>query len=163
MSTKPRDDTPAPRDPDHDHQAAGLYRAIALRFLCRYVDARHQAKFYGEDVDVEGTEPLPTQREASERYQSAVDEWLGEDPSTSDAVLALVEFAAVIAADKFAGEALNESGPVSDEKDALHQTVALNAVGEWLNTHVVGKDWLARRIAAYGPTGMSAKERGGAA
>src|ERR1700686_854460 len=132
MATKPRDDAPAATpNPDHDLQAAGLYQAIALRFYFRYVDVRHQAKFRGQDL--EGAEPLLTQAEASERYQRAVDEWLGEDPDTSDAVLALVEFAAVIAADKFAGEAMRDSGPVSDEKDALHQTIALNAVGEWLN------------------------------
>jgi hypothetical protein len=63
----------------------------------------------------------------------------------------------VIAADKFAGEAMRESASVSDEKDALHQTIALNAVGEWLNNEVVAKDWLARRRDAYGPTGMPSK------
>ena len=66
--------------------------------------------------DLEGAEPLLTQLEASERYQHAVDEWLWETPDTSDAVLALIEFAGVIAADKFAGEAMRDSGPVSDEK-----------------------------------------------
>jgi hypothetical protein len=154
MSTKPRDDAPAPPNPDHDRHAAGLYQAIALRFYCRYVDARHLAEFRGEDL--QGAEPLLTQAEASNRYQSAVDEWVPESPSTTDAVLALIEFAGVIAADKFAGEAMRESGPVSEEKDALHQTIALNAAAEWIN-NLAQHDWLARRVAAYGPTGMSSK------
>jgi hypothetical protein len=73
----------------------------------------------------------------------------------------LVEFAAVIAADKFAGEAMRDPGPVSDEKDAFHQVVALNAVGAWLHANVVLGDWLGRRVAAYGPSAMPRK--GGAA
>ena len=148
-------DTKHKPNPDHDRQAAGLYQAIALRFYCRYVDARHQAKFCGEDV--QGAEPLLTQAEASRRYRCAVDEWLGEDPSTPDAILAFVEFAAVIAADKFVGEAVRDSGPVSDETDALHQNRALSAVGEWFNQHVLMRDWLDRRVAAYGPSGMPGK------
>jgi hypothetical protein len=79
-----------------------------LRFYARYVDARHLAEFRGQDL--EGAEPLLSQREASERYQLAIDEWLSEPPSTADAALALVEFAGVIAADKFVGEAMRETG-----------------------------------------------------
>jgi hypothetical protein len=142
-------------NPDHDRQAAGMYQAIALRFHFRYVDARLQANFRGEDL--EGAEPLPTPREAGDRYERVVDEWLSEEPSTPAAVLSLVEFAAVIAADKFAGEAMCDPGPVSDEKDAFHQTVALSAVGDWLNANVVAGDWLSRRIAAYGPTAVPQK------
>ena len=141
----------APRNPDHDQHAAGLYRATALRFHARYVDAQHHAQFSGGDL--EGAEPLMSQREASERYQKAVDEWLSELPNTVAAILALVEFAGVIAADKLSGEALRESGPVSDEQDAYHQVIALAAVGGWLNDHVTA-EWLERRRKAYGPGGM---------
>ena len=103
---------------------------------------------------MEGTEPLPTLLEASERYQNAVDDWIWEDPSTPAAILALVELAAVIAADKLVGEAVRESGPVSDETDAFHQIATLNVVGEWLNQKVVTKDWLS--IGAKPPTVIAA-------
>ena len=146
--------------PDHDAQAAGLYQAIALRFYSRYVDARHLAEFTGEDLP--GAEPLLTQREAAERYRHAVDEWLHEPPDSIDAILALVEFAGVIAADHFASEVMRETAPVSAEIDALHQNIALSAVGSWLH-EMAQREWLDRRIAVYGPSGMSAKERGGAA
>jgi hypothetical protein len=142
-------------NPDHDAHAAGMYRAIALRFYCRYVDARKQAAFCGEDI--EGAEPLPTPADASDRYQSAVADWLTEPPSTSTAALSLVEFAAVIAVDKLVDAATRGYSPISDEKDALHQTLALAAVGDWLNREVVTRDWLDRRVAAYGPGGMPRK------
>jgi len=138
-------------NPDHDKQAAGLYRAIASRFYCRYVDARHYAEFLGEDLP--DAEPLMTEGEAGMRYERAVDDWLGEPPATIEAVCALVEFANVIAADKVMAEALREPGPVSDEEDALHQTLALCAAAEWL-TKRGQVDWLDRRRAAYGPSGM---------
>lgn len=154
MCTKPTDDAPATPNPDHDQHAAGLYQAIALRFYARYVDARHLAEFRGEDLP--GAEPLLTQAEASERYKLAVDEWVYESPSTIDAVLALIEFAGVVAADKLVGEVLRESGPVSDEKDALHQTIALSAAAEWIN-NLATHEWLDRRRAAYGPSGMPRK------
>jgi hypothetical protein len=147
-------------NPDHDRQAAGMYQAIALRFHARYIEARILADFCGEDI--QGAEPLPTSADAGDRYQRAVDEWLSEEPSTPAAVLSLVEFAAVIAADRFAGQAMRDPGPVSEETDAFHQVVALNAVGEWLHSQVVLRDWLDRREAAYGPGGMPRK-KGGAA
>ena len=127
MCDKPTDDR---ADPDHDKQAAGLYRAIALRFYSRYVVARRHVEFLGQDLP--DAEPLMTELEASERYKRAVDDWVSEPPATIDAVCALVEFANVIAADRVVAEALREPGPVSDEKDALHQTIALGAAAEWL-------------------------------
>jgi len=154
-TTKHHDASAAPRDPDHDKQAAGLYRAIASRFYSGYVVARHHAEFLGEDLP--DAEPLMTEAEAGMRYQRAVDEWVSEPPATIDAVCALVEFANVIAADKIVAEALREQGPVSDEKDALHQTLALGAAAEWL-TGLASNEWLDRRRAAYGPSGMSRKE-----
>jgi hypothetical protein len=156
MCTKPRDDAPAPPNPDHDQHAAGLYQTIALRFYARYIDARHLAAFRGEDLP--GAEPILSRLEASERYQEAVAEWVFEPPASTDAVLALVEFAGVVAADKLVGEAVRESGPC-DEKDALHQVIALNAVGEWLQ-QVSTHEWLDRRREAYGPTGMPRKGGG---
>jgi hypothetical protein len=34
----------------HDPHAAGIYRAIALRFYCRYVDMRDSAEHHGADL-----------------------------------------------------------------------------------------------------------------
>jgi hypothetical protein len=80
---------------------------MALRFYCRYVDMRRHAEFRGGDLEgLHGI--LPTSLDASEQYNAEVNEWLYQPPSTTDAVLALVEFAAVIAADKLVGEALRE-------------------------------------------------------
>jgi hypothetical protein len=132
------------RDPDHDHDehASGLYRAMALRFYCRYVDMRKHAEYRGSDLKgLHGV--LPTALNASDQYKAEVEEWLLETPATVDAALAMVEFAAVIAADKLVGEALRESGPVSDEMDAFHQMTALAAVGALLNERAMG-EWLER-------------------
>src|SRR4051812_18868737 len=114
--------TPA-ENPDHNAHAAGVYQCIALRFYNRYADARRSAEFRGEDLA--GAEPLVTELEAGERYERAVEEWIGERPSTTEAVLALTEFVGVIAADKLVGEAVRDGGPISQEKDALHQIIAI--------------------------------------
>lgn len=152
MPTKPKDGAPATTpNPNHDQQAAGLYQTIALRFYARYVDARHRAKFRGEDLP--GAEALLTSAEASERYRLAADEWVSETPATADAARALISFAGVIAADKLIDNVLCETGPASDEKDALHQTIALASAAEWVNEIAV-REWLDRRTAAYGPSGM---------
>jgi hypothetical protein len=84
------------RDPDHDQYAAGLYQAMALRFYARYVDRRIKAEFCGGDL--EGYGPLPSQRDASNAYSKMAELWVGETPPTLDAVVALIEFAGVIAA-----------------------------------------------------------------
>jgi hypothetical protein len=97
---------------------------------------------------------------ASERYQEAVAEWVSQRPETADAVLALTEFVGVVAADKLVGEALRESGPVSDEKDALHQVIAINAIGDWLAGRAL-REWGDRRVTAYGPSGMTPRDKGG--
>jgi hypothetical protein len=152
MSTKP-DTNPNP-NPDHDAHAAGLYQAIALRFYRRYADARRHAEFRGEDLP--DAEPLPTEREVGERYERVVDEWIWEPPATLDAVCALVEFANVVAADRVVAVALREQDP--DETDAFHQTIALGAAAAWLD-RAARDEWLDRRVAAYGPGGMSAKEK----
>jgi hypothetical protein len=146
-------------NPDHDAHAAGLYRAMALRFYARYVDMRSHAEFRGGDL--EGHGPLHTSLKASEQYQLAIEEWLWEPAETANATLALVEFAGVIAADKLLGEVLREGRPVSDERDAFHQTIALAAVSGRLNEHSM-KEWLDRRQAAYGPSGMPCEEKEGA-
>jgi len=130
-----------------------VHRLAVLRPLCGCARRR---RISGSDI--EGAEPLVTQLEASERYQEAVAEWvLGERPETADAVLALTEFVGVIAADKLVGDALREVGPVSEEKDALHQIIAFEAIGEWLSGPAQ-REWLDRRQAAYGPSGMAPQE-----
>ena len=93
----------------NDH-AAGLYRAMALRFYSRYVDMRHSAEHCGGDLSEHGR--LPTTLEADERYKAAVEEWLVENPASPDAVAALVEFAGILAADRLVGEVMRN--PVND-------------------------------------------------
>src|ERR1700674_3146879 len=70
-------------NPDHDAHAAGLYRAMALRFYARYVDMRSHAEFRGGDL--EGHGPLCTSLKASEQYQLAIEEWLWEPAETASA------------------------------------------------------------------------------
>jgi hypothetical protein len=110
MTREPKAGRTAPAEkPDHDRHAASVYQCIALRFYNRYVDARRHAEFRG--CDIEGAEPLVTEREAGERYQEAVAEWV-----SADAVLALTEFVGVVTADKLVGEALRERGRLAMRK-----------------------------------------------
>ena len=114
----------------HNPHVAGLYRAIALRFYCRYVDMRDSASHYGADLPDHGK--LPTAREASDQYVAAVEEWVWEVPDTADAALALVEFAGVITADRSLGEVLRDQ-MLLEERDAFYQTVAIANVAAWIN------------------------------
>jgi len=115
----------------HDRHAAGIYRAIALRFYCRYVDMRHSAELNGADLAATHGR-LPTELETSEQYLAAIDEWLWETPQSATAALALTEFAGVITADRFLGEVLRDQ-IIAEERDAFYQTVAISAVANWIN------------------------------
>jgi hypothetical protein len=125
-----------------DERTASVYRAIALRFYARYVDARKHAQFRGADLP--NAEPLCTEREASDRYKRAVEGALWEPVDTADTVHALVHFAAVIAADKLMSEATGDGFGIDDEVDAMHQVIALAAAGKWLN-EVAIREWLDNR------------------
>ena len=121
MATKfPKEDNP---------QAAGIYRAIALRFYSRYVEARENAERHGGDLSGYGSQH--DAREADERYKAAIDEAIGEIPESIDAALALAHFAGILAADRFVGEITQE--PVNDERDAYHQSRALADLARWIN------------------------------
>jgi hypothetical protein len=119
----------------HDHHAAGIYRAIALRFHMRYVQARLSAEHRGGDLPDHGR--LPTLLDADERYNDAIEGMIVEAPDSADAALALVHFAGVLAADRLIGEITQE--PVDDEQDAYHQSRALASVAGWLNNKAVGE------------------------
>ena len=114
---------------DHNPQAAGIYRAIALRFYSRYVEARENAERHGGDLSGYGSQH--DAREADERYKVAIDEAIGETPESIDAALALAHFAGILAADRFVGEITQE--PVNDERDAYHQSRALADLARWIN------------------------------
>ena len=114
---------------DHNPHVAEIYRAMALRFYIRYLDARRYTDHHGDDL--QGYGPLPTEREADDRYQAEADGCLIESADSADAALALVRFAGVIAADRLIGEAMQE--PVNDERDAYHQAVALANAAGWIN------------------------------
>ena len=115
----------------HDRHAADVYRAIALRFYCRYVDMRNSAEHYGADLTSTHSR-LPTSRDATEQYLAAIDEWLWEIPESATAALALTEFAGVVTADRFLGEVLRDQ-IIAEERDAFYQTVAISAVANWIN------------------------------
>jgi hypothetical protein len=117
-----------------DEHVAGVYRALSLRFLIRYVDMLSSTDgFAGRTVD-HGL--LPTRR-----YRRAVDEWVRKPPESAHAALALVEFAGALAADRLSA-VLRDTLP-SAEMDAADQAVALTAVAEWLNRPALGEraDW----------------------
>jgi hypothetical protein len=114
----------------HDRHTAGIYRAIALRFYCRYVEMRHSAEHQGGDLSNHGK--LPSERAANEEYTAAIDEWLFEAPASATAALALVEFAGVVTADRFLGEVLRDQ-IMSEDRDGFYQTVALSTAARWLN------------------------------
>ena len=117
---------------DHNPQVAGIYRAMALRFYSRYAEARDHAEGHGGDLSGYGSRP--TQRDADERYAAAVEDMIGETPDSTDAALALVEFAGILAADRFVGTITNE--PINDERDAYHQSRALADVARWINSRL---------------------------
>src|SRR5438132_1895620 len=112
----------------HDPLAGGIYRAIALRFYCRYVSMRNSAEFYGADFPGHG-KPM-TERSATDEYLAAVEEWLWESPDSATAALAFAEFAGVITADRVVGEALLRDQVVSEERDAFYQTVVMATVAQ---------------------------------
>jgi hypothetical protein len=115
----------------HDRHAADVYRAIALRFYCRYVDMRNSAEHYGADLTSTHSR-LPTSLDATEQYLAAIDEWLWEIPESAAAALALTEFAGVVTADRFLGEVLRDQ-IIAEERDAFYQTVVISAVANWIN------------------------------
>src|ERR1700704_2174968 len=115
----------------HDPHAADIYRAIALRFYCRYVDMRHSAEHYGADLTASHGR-LPTELEAADQYVDALEERLWEPPQSATAALALVEFAGVVTADRFLGEVVRDQ-VMAEERDAFYQTIALSTAAEWLN------------------------------
>ena len=119
----------------HDRHAAGVYKAIALRFYSRYVEARQSAEFRGGDLPDHGRRP--TQPEADERYNAAVEDCIVEAPDSADAALALVHFAGILAADRLIGEVMQQ--PVNDERDAYHQALALANVAGWLNRRALNE------------------------
>ena len=59
---------------------------------------------------------------------------IGETPDSTEAALALVEFAGILAADRFVGTITNE--PINDERDAYHQSRALADVARWINNRL---------------------------
>src|SRR5947208_2393698 len=115
-----------------DQQVAGIYRAMALRFYSRYAEMRDHAE--GQGGDLSGYGSRPTQRDADERYAAAVEDMIGETPDSTEAALALVEFAGILAADRFVGTITNE--PINDERDAYHQSRALADVARWINSRL---------------------------
>jgi hypothetical protein len=117
---------------DHNPHAAGIYRAIALRHHSRYVEAQNRAEFHSSGPP---DDDPPSVREADERYNEAVEEYLIEMPASIEATLALVHFAGVLAADRLVGEITQL--PVNDERDAYHQSCALANVAGWLNDRAI--------------------------
>src|SRR3977135_3306539 len=115
----------------HDRHAAGVYKAIALRFYSRYVEARQSDEFRGADLPPSHGR-LPTSREVTDQYTDAIEEWLWERPASATAALALVEFAGVVTADRFLGEVLRDQ-VIAEERDAFYQTIALSIAAEWIN------------------------------
>src|SRR5438045_9792883 len=110
----------------HDRHAADVYRAIALRFYCRYVDMRNSAEHYGADLTATHSR-LPTSRDATEQYVAAIDEWLWEAPQAATAALALTEVAGVVTADRFLGEELRDQ-VIAEDRAAGYQTFGISAV-----------------------------------
>jgi hypothetical protein len=54
----------------HDRHTAGIYRAIALRFYCRYVEMRHSAEHEGGDLSAHGRLPTDNRRCARSVFRS---------------------------------------------------------------------------------------------
>jgi hypothetical protein len=118
---------------EDDPHVAEIYRAIALRFHLRYIDARHLAEYHGGDLPDHGR--LQSAGEADDRYAAAAEGCVIESAGSAAAALALVHFAGVLAADRLMGEVTQE--PVNPERDAYHQSRALANVAAWLNDRAI--------------------------
>jgi len=140
---------------DHNPHVAEIYRAMALRFYSRYLDARRYTDHHGDDL--QGYGPLPTEREADDRYQIEADGCVIEAADSAEAALALVRFAGVIAADRLIGEAMEE--PVNDERDAYHQAVALANAAGWINKIAIDEYVERIRAARRGPVAVPPNEQ----
>ena len=143
----------------NDPHVAEIYRAIALRFHARYLDARRNAEHRGGDL--QGYGALPTQCETDERYQAEADGCVIEAADSADAALALVSFAGVIATDRLTGEVMEE--PVNDERDAYHQSVALANAAGWINKIAIDEAVEREREARRGPVAVPPNDNGGSA
>ena len=141
MSTEPKPDTRF-----HDQHAAAIFRAIALRFYQRYVEMRHAAKLYGGDLNE--PERLQDQAEAEDAYLAAVEACIWEGPDSAAAAMAMAKFAGILATDRLIGEILQT--PVNDHRDAFHQSVALDALVQWVHSAAVWQAIEKDRASAQG-------------
>ena len=107
----------------HDKHAADIYRAIALRFYCRYVDMRHSAENCGADLTGSHGR-LPTGLEATEQYTDALEERLWEPPETATAALGWSSSPGSSPPIGSLDEVLGDQ-VMAEERDAFYQTIAL--------------------------------------
>jgi hypothetical protein len=110
-------------------------------------------------LSAQGYGPLPTEREADDRYQIEADGCVIEAADSAEAALALVRFAGVIAADRLIGEAMEE--PVNDERDAYHQAVALANAAGWINKIAIDEYVERIRAARRGPVAVPPNDNDG--
>jgi hypothetical protein len=129
---------------------------MAMRFHARYVEMRQYADHHGGDFA--DHDPLLSQAEAEQRYEDAVNEWIGQTPGSTSAVLALVEFAGLLAADRAVGEVTR--APVNEERDTHHQAIALAYVVNWLNSEEIAEytAHLQERTSAEGSSEISGSD-----
>jgi hypothetical protein len=126
----------------HDRHTAAIYRAIALRFYCRYVQMRHSAEHYGADLNATHGR-LPSEREVVDQYTAAIkangfgkplhqrrSRW-SSSPGSSRPIGSL---------------AVLRDQIIAEERDAFYQTVALSTAAEWLNRLAMNGSPSARRV-----------------
>jgi hypothetical protein len=126
--------SPEAKSPERDPVAAAIYHCLALRHLSNYAAARGAAERCGADLS-EHAEP-PSHQEIGRRYTALADEWLVERYQTASAVMAALELAANIVADRKLDHIFeNRSAPVLDELDLQFALWALTGAAHWTNQH----------------------------
>jgi hypothetical protein len=109
-----------------DRQAEAINRAILLRLLHNYVEAK-------DNLSVDGLPHVGLSLiEIGERYRKLIDEWLSEDVTTATVAQARVELVTLTLIDGPLTNMLDMTTIAGDERDRQDAIKALSGVADWI-------------------------------
>ncbi|GEM_PF-5675249 len=115
-----------------DETVAGLYRAIALRHLAHYAQARDSAVRAGDNFA--DHPPAPSMIELVDQYIALVEEHSAPAIESARAAIPAIELATLIAFDLLLTNRLTDFITVGPESDAAMQMRLLVNVSAWANS-----------------------------
>ncbi len=139
MTATPIDGSAGPQDAkmpapvleiEPDETIAGLYRAIALRHLMHYAQARDSAVRAGDNFD---HPPAPSMIELVDQYIALVEQHSAPAIESARAAIPAIELATLIAFDLLLTNRLTDFITVGPESDAAMQMRLLVNVSAWAN------------------------------